>query len=81
MVTLNDIKNLVNLDARGLVDIFKRSGYTDVKIVKAEFKFINRAGTFVYETVGIDESDPEEYVFGRAYVKYDWDTNRLVAEY
>lgn len=78
MITADKLKELMELDRYGLVDLLANSGYKDMKLDAVKFLGLTNAGLLCYKVDYFDEHTGEDDV-GKVFVGMS--EGRLVADF
>lgn len=81
MLSAEKIKMLASLGPHGLSALLDHCGYSMATFKTVEFIGINTSNQFVYRVSFHDESGTGQVEFGRVYVTYDHELDKLIADY
>jgi hypothetical protein len=81
MITAETLTTLTSFSTRGLERALDTSGYSMCSFKSSKFLGITNGGQFCYGVTYYDEAGTGKDEFGKVFLSYNADKNRIVAEF
>ena len=81
MILADTLKTLTTMTRKDLARVLDTSGYPMCSFETAEFLGITNGGEFCYKVTYYDEAGTGDHEIGKVFVKYDQNTQAILADF